>query len=265
MGEKMGRWVRAVLPLAVSLAAPAGCRRAAKVEPTPCVGPLAPAVMTIELGESVEARAIRMHVFGRGGPVTLIFAGIHGDEPTSEYVALRLVDYLLAHREPCAARRIAVLPSANPDGLARGTRANANGVDCNRNFPARNWRAAAPRGRRRHGLAPGSEPETRAILKAIAMLEPVRILSIHSARSIAPCNNFDGPARPLAEAMSRHNGYAVKASIGYPTPGSFGTWAGVERKIPTVTLELPHNRTGPNVWPKNRDAILAFIHFAPGR
>ena len=30
----------------------------------------------------------------------------------------------------------------------------------------------------------------------------------------------------------------MESSIGYPTPGSFGTWAGVEKKIPTITLEL---------------------------
>ena len=32
--------------------------------------------------------------------------------------------------------------------------------------------------------------------------------------------------------------YPVEASIGYPTPGSFGTYAGIERQIPTITLEL---------------------------
>lgn len=30
----------------------------------------------------------------------------------------------------------------------------------------------------------------------------------------------------------------LQESIGYPTPGSFGTWAGVEKGIPTITLEL---------------------------
>ena len=32
--------------------------------------------------------------------------------------------------------------------------------------------------------------------------------------------------------------YPVEASIGYPTPGSFGTYCGVERNIPTITLEM---------------------------
>ena len=38
--------------------------------------------------------------------------------------------------------------------------------------------------------------------------------------------------------MSEIINYPTESSIGYPTPGSFGTWAGVERDIPTITLEL---------------------------
>lgn len=41
-----------------------------------------------------------------------------------------------------------------------------------------------------------------------------------------------------ANAISKIIGYPVEESIGYPTPGSFGTWAGVEKGIPTITLEL---------------------------
>ena len=32
--------------------------------------------------------------------------------------------------------------------------------------------------------------------------------------------------------------YPIEESIGYPTPGSFGTYAGVERNIPIITLEM---------------------------
>ena len=30
----------------------------------------------------------------------------------------------------------------------------------------------------------------------------------------------------------------MEDNIGYPTPGSFGTYAGVERHIPAITLEM---------------------------
>ena len=83
------------------------------------------------------------------------------------------------------------------------------------------------------GASPASEPETRAVMRAIERFAPVRIVTIHSINRDRFCNNFDGPGRRLAEAMARLNRYPVRASIGYPTPGSFGGWAGIERKIAT--------------------------------
>ena len=223
------------------------------------------AYRTVKVGESVGGRAIRMHIFGRRGPTTFIFAGIHGDEPSSEFVALHMVEHLLGDSECYGAARVAVLPSANPDGLLAGTRVNANAVDCNRNFPAANWKPKSKAARYSPGKAPASEPETRALLEAIGILKPDAIVSIHSTSTFDPCNNYDGPAAELAKLMAGHNGYPPKASVGYPTPGSFGTWAGVERKIPTITLELPHKTRAQKLWPGNRDALLALIAAVSGR
>ncbi len=50
--------------------------------------------------------------------------------------------------------------------------------------------------------------------------------------------NYDGDGKNIAEEISDIIRYPVEANIGYPTPGSFGTWAGVEKGIPTITLEL---------------------------
>ena len=61
---------------------------------------------------------------------------------------------------------------------------------------------------------------------------------------------------------SRFNEYPAQASIGYPTPGSFGSWAGVDRRIPTITLELPKGQSGAQGWQGNRAALLAIIHAA---
>jgi murein peptide amidase A len=70
------------------------------------------------------------------------------------------------------------------------------------------------------------------------------------------CNNYDGPGRALAFAMRRHNRYPVTASIGYPTPGSFGAWAGAEHNIPTITLELPSRHSPKRCWEDNFEALL---------
>ena len=53
------------------------------------------------------------------------------------------------------------------------------------------------------------------------------------------CVNFDGPADAWAEAVSQACGWPVRPQIGYPTPGSLGSWLGVDRGLPVLTLELP--------------------------
>jgi protein MpaA len=64
--------------------------------------------------------------------------------------------------------------------------------------------------------------------------------------------------------MAMHNVYPVKATIGYPTPGSFGSWAGIDLQIPVITLELPRDLPSEKAWEGNRDALLEAIrHSTP--
>lgn len=97
----------------------------------------------------------------------LILAGTHGDENSSVVTlscALRTLNPSL--------RRHHVVLAVNPDGCQLGLRANANGIDLNRNFPAANWKAGETVYRWNSsaeerdvvlltGDHPGSEPETR--------------------------------------------------------------------------------------------------------
>ena len=52
------------------------------------------------------------------------------------------------------------------------------------------------------------------------------------------CVNYGGPGMQIAKAISSENGLPVCKGLGYPTPGSLGTYFGVERNIPVITLEL---------------------------
>ncbi len=209
---------------------------------------------TTLLGTSAEGREILAVQVGSGHPETLILAGVHGDEPKSVYVARRFVEYVTSDPIP---RSVVIVPVVNPDGYAIRRRRNAAGVDLNRNFPAANWIPGNKRSRFYAGPSPASEPETRAVITLVETLTPKRIISIHSIDKRRFCNNYDGPAIALARKMAEHNKYPVTGSIGYATPGSFGTWAGVERKIPVVTLELPSHRSPKQCWLDNRDALLA--------
>jgi predicted deacylase len=194
------------------------------------------------LGKSVRGEELKMCVLGEGGEVTLVVGGIHGDEPSGAGLAQSFLEYL----------------RANPDGLAAGTRGNAHGVDVNRSFPASNWQGAVG-GRYNGGGAPAVEPETKAVMQAVESLRPARIISIHAISGGKQCNNWDGPAEDLARRMAARNGYPSKASIGYPTPGSMGTWAGIDHKIAMITLELPAGASPQECWRNNQQALLEAI------
>jgi len=169
----------------------------------------------------------------------LVFAGIHGDEPETTGVLSKALRRLVEAPERCA-----IVLAANPDGLVRGTRGNASGVELNRNFPTRDWRPdpvahrATLDGLREvllsPGEKPGSEPETRALIGLVEELEPETVVALH-----APLGCIDDPKKgPVARWLAEATGLPLVEDVGYPTPGSFGTWAS-ERDLAVVTYELP--------------------------
>lgn len=165
---------------------------------------------------------------------TLIIGVFHGDEPQGKY----LIDEYLSLK--ALKNNLLFIPCLNPDGMALNTRTNACGVDLNRNFPTKNWgedtsKAGSNPDDYYYGASPASEIETKFVVSVIEKYSPELIITLHAPYKIV---NFDGPARKVAEKISSIIGYPVEESIGYPTPGSFGTYCGVERNIPTITLEL---------------------------
>jgi protein MpaA len=172
------------------------------------------------------------------------------------FVARKLIELL--RTDPLAGQGSGwvVIPVVNPDAYERRRRRNANNVDINRNFPTKNWALTSVRSRMYGGHKATSEPETRTVMRVIRRYRPSRIVTIHSIDQRRYCNNYDGPARALASHMKRCNGYPVSGSMGYPTPGSFGTWAGIEGGIPTITLELPSHHSPKQCWEDNRRALM---------
>ena len=155
-------------------------------------------------------------------PRVLVIGCFHGDEPQGEYLVR---EYLKK-----GSSNIRVVPRLN----SKNTRTNINGVDLNRNFPTQNW-ILNERNEYFGGENPASEIETQFIIELVEKINPKVILTLHAPYKVV---NYDGPAKEIAQKISDIIGYPVEESIGYPTPGSFGTWAGVEKQIPTITLEL---------------------------
>ncbi|HEX4933779.1 MAG TPA: murein tripeptide amidase MpaA [Gemmatimonadaceae bacterium] len=175
----------------------------------------------------------------RGRCELLVFAAIHGEEPETTYALSRALRQL-----PAPAEHAAVVLAANPDGLVRGTRCNARGVDLNRNFPTSTWRAAPVTCRSTiedpsdvilgTGAGPGSEPEVQALLALLAELRPEAVVALHAPLACID----DANESPLGRRLAERTGMPLVRDVGYPTPGSFGTW-GLEHGVPVITYEFP--------------------------
>jgi protein MpaA len=185
------------------------------------------------LGTSTEGRPIRGRRFGGPGPTLLVFGGIHGDEPASVEALIELAGRIAGVRPDGVP--LWLLPAVNPDGVARGQKNSARDVDLNRNFPARSFATAHAPGYF-PGPAPLSEPEARVIADLVAREPIAAVVAVHAPFA---CVNYDGPAAAWAAAVAAASGWPARGDIGYPTPGSLGSWLGVDRGFPVLTLELP--------------------------
>jgi protein MpaA len=186
------------------------------------------------VGNTVQQTAITASIFGSGKKHVIVLGGIHGDEPSSAWVANEFATSLLRHRVP-ADITLVIISRVNADGLSVGTRSNLAGVDLNRNFPSQTWRAESRGARYFPGREAGSEPETLALVDVIKQWRPALIVSIHAPLN---CINWDGPAERVARAMAQASASPLCENIGYETPGSLGSYSGKDLNIPTITLEL---------------------------
>lgn len=157
----------------------------------------------------------------------LVIGVVHGDEPQGKYL---IESYMRANKDS----KLAFIPVLNPDGMAKNSRVNANGVDLNRNFPTKNW-VLSKKNEFFGGEKPASELETQFLINLVEEIKPKLILTLHAPFKVV---NYDGKGKKIAQMISDIIKYPVQENIGYPTPGSFGTWAGIEKGIPTITLEL---------------------------
>lgn len=156
----------------------------------------------------------------------LIIGVFHGDEFQGEY-------FINSHLEKNTKNKkneVYYIPRLN----FNNTRKNKNGVDLNRNFPTKNW-IKSENNDYFGGEKPNSEKEVQLLVDLINQNEFNAIITIHSPYKVI---NYDGPALDLALKIKEFLNYDVTSDIGYPTPGSFGTYCGVERKIPTITIEI---------------------------
>lgn len=227
---------------------------AACAAPRPVVGVPASLPAAEVIARSVQGRPIVVRRVGHGARRVLFVGSIHGDEREGRVAAAALP--ALVRADPEAARvRLVLVEDLNPDGSAARTRFNARGVDLNRNFPASNFRPS-----RRNGPRPLSEPESRALAELVRRERPALVIVCHSARD-GSYVNFDGPGRALAERFARRAGWRVVSSDElHATPGSLGSWIGIDRGVPILTIEFRRGMDPEDAWREVRAAVLELLH-----
>jgi protein MpaA len=160
------------------------------------------------VGESTLGQPIRAFALGSGRPRILVVGCIHGDECAGSVIANRLLN------SPNPARgSVWVVQDVNPDGHRALERANARGVDLNRNFPG-TWRRLPT-----SGGSPASEVETRVAMRLIRRLRPDVTIWFHQPQGLVRAS---GPSRGIARRYARLARMRFR-ELPWP-PGSATAW-----------------------------------------
>lgn len=245
------------------------------VTPTPAATstPLPPEGEAFSIGQSIEGKSLDVYRFGSGPIVRVIIGAIHGGyESNTATLAWMLRDDLrnglFVVPEDIT---LYLLPLFNPDGFydflnKPSGRANARGVDLNRNWDAY-WAADWDRkGCFNYtyitaGEFPFSEPETIALRDFLLANRADALISYHSAMSAI----FAG-GRPLPDPASDSLARALSAATFYLYPpvndpgcqytGQLIDWASANG-IAAVDVELTDHQSSDILI--NRKALEAFL------
>jgi murein peptide amidase A len=213
----------------------------------------APAVAAQVIGYSVRARPLRLvRIGGQGAPTKVLVVGcIHGTERAG-----LAVTRALRRAVPPRGVELLVLDALNPDGCARSMRANADGVDLNRNFPW-GWRCQA--GIYASGPKPASEPETRAAIDLILRERPKVTIWFHQHMNLIDATRGSDPAIIRRYATT----VRMRALRLAPLPGTATRWQN-HRLTDTTSfvVELPAGTLPPAAVRRHVSAIAGVARLA---
>jgi predicted deacylase len=208
------------------------------------------------IGTSQAGAPLVLYGLGGGPKRVLIVGGQHGG-PEANTVELvnGLLEYFVANPSAVLSGiELDVLPVANPDGLAAGSRQFSSGVDPNRNWGGSDWRSDAFDSNAVFraglgGLEPFSEPETRALADWVLANHPAFIVNYHSAGGFM-FGGRDGVAGQLSGDYAAVSGYSwpspgvggQRSPLSYQASGSMNVWLR-ESGIPAILVELTTPRS----------------------
>jgi murein peptide amidase A len=209
---------------------------------------------TVLLGRSTEGRLITAVETGDfDSPRRALVVGcIHGNECAGIAIARRL-----AAGPPPSDADLWIVPDANPDGAAAGTRGNAHAVDLNRNFP---WRWTRMGGATDSGAGPLSERETRILYRLLLDLRPGVSIWFHQPLDVVD-DSSGGRTVEQRFAAAAHMRLAALVR----EPGSAVTWEA--HCLPhgsAFVVELPPGRSSGVAVDRLARAVRSAVAASPG-
>ena len=202
---------------------------------------------TVTLGRSVDGRPITAVETGDldARRRALVVGCIHGNETAGIAIADRL-----AASPPPPGLDLWILSDLNPDGVAAGTRGNADRVDLNRNFPW-HWRSLS--GIYYSGAHPLTEPESRIAYRLIRRLEPSISIWFHQHLDVV-----DESGGSIA--VERHFATLTGMRLARLTrePGSVIGWSNHQDPAGTAfAVELPTGQLSHSAASRYARAVIA--------
>ncbi len=198
-----------------------------------------------KVGTSVRGKSIEAVTLGSGPRHIYIIGGIHGDEPEGPAAATQLPAALLSDfiSEAGEGATVRIVRDMNPDGTSSGTRGNTRGIDLNRNWPSRDYRAEKLPGSSA-GRRAASELEITTIQADMTAFKPDLVVVFGTAstgrgpeisfvgRSATPAYDFSGGAR-AADARWR-----VLRDQRHIVPGSIESLVGTDMGKTVLAIEF---------------------------
>lgn len=270
-------------------------------------------LLTVDIiGKSVEGRAIYLVKLGHGSKKVLLDGAHHGNEWISSFLLMTMIEHYAYYyhtglawdtydvRSLLGEYTLYIVPMVNPDGvdivatngrsslerkaLVRmnggsnnfaGWKANARGVDLNRQYPtnwplARSYGPKVPARANYAGPEPLSEPEIVAMCQLHESQRFAAHLTYHSVGNVLYYYYYQKGAqlqrdRSLVEAVSSHTGYSVRHGSG-GIGGMARDHVVTTYQIPCIIVELGQNKARPlpefaSIWEKNCQVPLLVIRW----